>query len=167
MRRSVVSTVVAPEQFASDIDALSLQFAHDNVRTNGLESRIRIFHGLPNGPILESLFEDETFRCGSLAKGRRFVLLKYPRCDFSMCNPPFYSSKEDIQQSAESKEFDPHAVRLVPRIVLCIILMEALIGMYWRRRGDDNRRGRGRLCWTNLGREHTGRDTLQVRRYLK
>jgi len=27
-----------------------------------------------------------------------------------MCNPPFYSSAEDVQKSAESKEFDPHAV---------------------------------------------------------
>lgn len=27
-----------------------------------------------------------------------------------MCNPPFYKSKEDIERSAEGKEFDPHAV---------------------------------------------------------
>jgi 23S rRNA (adenine1618-N6)-methyltransferase len=51
----------------SDIDALSLQFANENVRNNALEARIRIVHSIPDGPVLESLFEDETFRCGSLA----------------------------------------------------------------------------------------------------
>ena len=51
-----------------DIDELSLQFANDNVKKNGLESRIRIGQSLPNDPILKSLFEDETFRCDSLVK---------------------------------------------------------------------------------------------------
>jgi 23S rRNA A1618 N6-methylase RlmF len=31
--------------------------------------------------------------------------------DFTMCNPPFYSSAEDISRSAEFKEFGPNAVR--------------------------------------------------------
>lgn len=30
--------------------------------------------------------------------------------DFTMCNPPFYSSAEDISRSAEFKEFGPNAV---------------------------------------------------------
>jgi hypothetical protein len=84
-----------------------------------------------------------------------------------MCNPPFYSSAEDVQKSAESKEFDPHAVRLVLHIKPFMILMNIIIGMYWCGRGDDNRRGRGRFCWTNLAREHTDWETLQVRHYLK
>lgn len=29
-----------------------------------------------------------------------------------MCNPPFYSNREEILKSAEAKEFDPHAVRV-------------------------------------------------------
>jgi hypothetical protein len=32
------------------------------------------------------------------------------RCDFTMCNPPFYASKEDVTRAAEDKEFDPSAV---------------------------------------------------------
>lgn len=96
---------------APDIDELSLQFANDNVKKNRLESRIRIVRSLPGGSILESLFEDETFRYGPLAKSRCHLVLKYTSCDFVMCNPPFYSSAEDVQNSAESKEFDPHAVR--------------------------------------------------------
>ena len=32
--------------------------------------------------------------------------------DFTMCNPPFYSSKEEVQRSAEAKQYQPNAVRL-------------------------------------------------------
>jgi 23S rRNA A1618 N6-methylase RlmF len=30
--------------------------------------------------------------------------------DFTMCNPPFYSSREDVLSSAETKEFGPNAI---------------------------------------------------------
>ena len=30
--------------------------------------------------------------------------------DFTMCNPPFYASREEVIQSAEAKEFEPNAV---------------------------------------------------------
>lgn len=33
--------------------------------------------------------------------------------DFTMCNPPFYASREEVIQSAEAKEFGPNAVRLL------------------------------------------------------
>jgi 23S rRNA A1618 N6-methylase RlmF len=36
------------------------------------------------------------------------------RFDFTMCNPPFYSSSEDIARSAEGKEYIPHGVRPSP-----------------------------------------------------
>lgn len=32
------------------------------------------------------------------------------RCDFLMCNPPFYGSKQEVTLAAEDKEFDPNAV---------------------------------------------------------
>lgn len=140
MRLYEVSTATAPE-IIPDIDALSLQFANDNVKQNELEARIRIVHSFPDGPILESLFEDGTFRSDSLASTRHFLLLKYPSCDFMMCNPPFYSSADDVQKSAESKEFDPHAVRLVLHIGQFMISMDTITGMYWCGCRDDNRRG--------------------------
>ena len=31
-----------------------------------------------------------------------------------MCNPPFYSSAEDVAQSAEAKESEPNAVNIAP-----------------------------------------------------
>lgn len=34
--------------------------------------------------------------------------------DFTMCNPPFYGSREEVQQSAEGKEYGPNAVRIWP-----------------------------------------------------
>lgn len=30
--------------------------------------------------------------------------------DFTMCNPPFYASREEVLQSTEAKEFSPSAV---------------------------------------------------------
>lgn len=35
---------------------------------------------------------------------------RFLRVDFTMCNPPFYSSHEDVAASAEAKEFEPNAV---------------------------------------------------------
>ena len=32
------------------------------------------------------------------------------KLDFTMCNPPFYSNHEDVQRSAEGKEYGPNAV---------------------------------------------------------
>ncbi|KAN0061310.1 hypothetical protein ACQY0O_006156 [Thecaphora frezii] len=37
-----------------------------------------------------------------------------PRFHFSMCNPPFYQSQEDMQSSADAKERKPNAVSLRP-----------------------------------------------------
>lgn len=67
MRRCGVSTVIISEPLLQISTKYPL-FANDNVKKNGLESRIRIVQSLPNNPILKSLFEDETFRCDSLVK---------------------------------------------------------------------------------------------------
>ena len=56
-----------------------------------------------------------------------------------MCNPPFYSSYEDIAHSAEAKDFDPHGVNMFCSQPLPLLLTTPSIsGMYWVGGGDDN-----------------------------
>lgn len=38
------------------------------------------------------------------------------RFAFSMCNPPFYSSQEEIEQGLLNKELEPSAVRMLMMI---------------------------------------------------
>ena len=73
--------------FTADIDAQSVEYAERNVQQNNLTERIRVARVDPSGPILPSA----TF-------------------DFTMCNPPFYGSREEVLQSAEAKELGPSAV---------------------------------------------------------
>ena len=58
---------------------------------NGLQSQIQIHKAQPHEPIL-------------------FPLLGPDRFDFTMCNPPFYSSREEIDKNTAEKEFSPSAV---------------------------------------------------------
>ncbi|KAF8875167.1 hypothetical protein BD779DRAFT_1613461 [Infundibulicybe gibba] len=78
---------------ATEADDYSWEHAKANVASNGLQGRICIEKAALGGPIL-------------------FPLLQNPResVDFTMCNPPFYSSREEVTQSAEMKEFSPSAV---------------------------------------------------------
>lgn len=80
---------------ATEIDHGSLIAAEKNIAGNGLQNRISPVLIDPTGPLFRHLFEDAS------------VL---PECDFLMCNPPFYASKEEISRAAEDKEFDPSAV---------------------------------------------------------
>ncbi|RPD52939.1 S-adenosyl-L-methionine dependent methyltransferase [Lentinus tigrinus ALCF2SS1-7] len=77
---------------ATEVDPLSIRYARQNVSQNGLEERIHIVQADPDGGILAPLERsDVTY-------------------DFTMCNPPFYASREEVIQSAEAKEFEPNAV---------------------------------------------------------
>ncbi|KAI0799986.1 S-adenosyl-L-methionine dependent methyltransferase [Fomes fomentarius] len=77
---------------ATDIDELSIGSAIQNVVENGLQDRISLVRVDHDGPIILPLhLSDEQY-------------------DFTMCNPPFYSSREEVIQSAEAKEFEPNAV---------------------------------------------------------
>jgi 23S rRNA A1618 N6-methylase RlmF len=40
------------------------------------------------------------------------ILDKEEEYTFSMCNPPFYESKEEMEESALKKELEPSAVSL-------------------------------------------------------
>ncbi|KAJ7031987.1 S-adenosyl-L-methionine dependent methyltransferase [Mycena alexandri] len=78
---------------ATDVDELSLTTARSNVERNGLAERIRVFQTAPEALIFAPLHEDPM-----------------SKSDFTMCNPPFYSSHEDVTASADAKEFEPNAV---------------------------------------------------------
>ncbi|KAF7360199.1 S-adenosyl-L-methionine-dependent methyltransferase [Mycena venus] len=77
----------------TDIDNFSLSCAQSNIEKNGLAGRIRVFETTPEAPIFAPLHDDPN-----------------AKADFTMCNPPFYSSREDVTASANSKEFEPNAV---------------------------------------------------------
>ncbi|KAF5358858.1 hypothetical protein D9757_008617 [Collybiopsis confluens] len=78
---------------ASENDRGSFGYACENISANHFDSRIHVVQAKANSPILLPLFLDAeaTF-------------------DFTMCNPPFYSSVEDVVHSAEAKQFGPNAV---------------------------------------------------------
>ncbi|CAP80305.1 Pc12g06780 [Penicillium rubens Wisconsin 54-1255] len=74
-----------------DIDSNNIRTSQHNVALNNLESRIRIVHSDPNGPLIPL----EKLGCQKL--------------DFTMCNPPFYTSPNELKQSAEQKEREPYS----------------------------------------------------------
>lgn len=78
----------------TDVDAHSLECAQHNVMTNKLGGRIRLEKMQPEGPILP------------------LDLLKIEELDFTMTNPPFYSSYQDFKNSGKSNpgQADPSAV---------------------------------------------------------
>ncbi|KAJ6107756.1 hypothetical protein N7523_009079 [Penicillium sp. IBT 18751x] len=74
---------------ATDIDENNTRTAEHNVKINKLDSRIRIVRTDPRGLLLPL---DE---------------FGVKRIDFTMCNPPFYASQEELIQSAEAKSEKP------------------------------------------------------------
>lgn len=67
----------------TDVNAHSLDYAQQNITANGLQERIKLKHMQPDGPILP------------------LDLLKIEELDFTMTNPPFYSSQQDFQDSSK------------------------------------------------------------------
>ncbi|KAI9435810.1 S-adenosyl-L-methionine dependent methyltransferase [Lactarius indigo] len=78
---------------ATDVDSVSLASAQANVDRNGLSERISVLRADPTGPILFPLTQDPAVSF-----------------DFSMCNPPFYASAEEVARSAATKALSPNAV---------------------------------------------------------
>ncbi|KLO08027.1 hypothetical protein SCHPADRAFT_624344 [Schizopora paradoxa] len=81
------------EFIGTEIDELSQQSALKNISQNELSSRIRVVKTSEHDPILLPLFQDD---------GVMYT--------FTMCNPPFYSSSDDVERSAEGKAFEPNGV---------------------------------------------------------
>ncbi|KAL2014481.1 hypothetical protein VTN00DRAFT_2006 [Thermoascus crustaceus] len=75
---------------ATDIDDKNIQFAQNNVLKNGLESRIRVIKTEPSDPLIPL-----------------DTKISLERLDFTMCNPPFYESQDEMVASAEAKARPP------------------------------------------------------------
>ncbi|KAH9998910.1 ribosomal RNA large subunit methyltransferase F-like protein, partial [Russula vinacea] len=78
---------------ATDIDGVSLSSAQANIDRNGLSDRITLLRADHTGSIMLPLIQNTT-----------------ASFDFSMCNPPFYTSTEEATQAAAAKELLPNAV---------------------------------------------------------
>lgn len=82
--------------YATDIDSKSLSYARKNITLNELESRIRLQETTADGPLIP--LDDNRWSSTDVT------------LDFTMCNPPFYSSPEDLNASYEDKAQPPSAV---------------------------------------------------------
>ncbi|KAK9468495.1 hypothetical protein V1512DRAFT_259631 [Lipomyces arxii] len=71
----------------TDIDERAVTLAKEQITRNDLSGRIQIMKSAPGGPL---------FDVGH-------------KLDFTMCNPPFYSSMEDIEFSQELKVTESHS----------------------------------------------------------
>ncbi|KKK16290.1 hypothetical protein ARAM_002534 [Aspergillus rambellii] len=74
---------------ATDIDNDNIRTSSYTVKTNGLESRIRIVKTSPSDNLIS------------------LTALGVERIDFTMCNPPFYASRDELVASAQEKERPP------------------------------------------------------------
>ncbi|PPQ68289.1 hypothetical protein CVT24_005105 [Panaeolus cyanescens] len=82
---------------ATELDDESFVHARENIARNNLDSRIQLRKATRDGPILFPL-EDKSCQIPG-----------HP-IDFTMCNPPFYGSRKEIDDSAEDKALMPNAV---------------------------------------------------------
>lgn len=80
--------------FGNDIDVTNLEYARKNTISNGLQSRMRLLKSIPAGPLIP------------------LSPLEVDHLDFTMCNPPFFSSAAEMRSSltGESKSRPPSAV---------------------------------------------------------
>ena len=80
------------QMHGTDIDNHSLTHAQRNIDSNNLTKRIQLTQTKPSDPLIP------------LSK------LGVSRLDFVMCNPPFYSSEEDMSRAYYGKDLPPSAV---------------------------------------------------------
>ncbi|KAK3947897.1 DUF890 domain-protein [Pseudoneurospora amorphoporcata] len=81
---------------ATDIDAHSLSYAQQNIALNSLEHRITLLHRQPSQALIP-------FDSAPFLSNKRLI----EKIDFTMCNPPFYSSPSDLVSSAAKKARPP------------------------------------------------------------
>ncbi|KAG2175453.1 hypothetical protein INT43_001100 [Umbelopsis isabellina] len=88
-----------PNLWHIDIDPNSIESAQNNIEKNSLQSRIKIFHNTNSSCILPL---DELENQGYISQDSQIT--------FSMCNPPFFKSIEEIQTGMDAKLDEPSAV---------------------------------------------------------
>lgn len=79
---------------ATDIDAISLASARVNIEANNLAPRCRLLHTQASDPLIP------------------LDALKVERLDFTICNPPFYASEQEMRDAfhGTGKRAKPSAV---------------------------------------------------------
>ena len=90
-----------------DIDDKNLHVARENIALNNLQSRIRPLKTKPNGSLIP-LAELGLDRY-DLMPDKSTSSIDLPSIDFTMCNPPFYSSASELLASAAAKSRPPHS----------------------------------------------------------
>ncbi|KAL1305480.1 hypothetical protein AAFC00_002356 [Neodothiora populina] len=80
------------DMHATDIDDHSLTYAEKNIALNNLQARITLHRMAQDDPLIP------------LGK------LNVETIDFTMCNPPFYTSADDLYNSLNNKQARPSAV---------------------------------------------------------
>lgn len=92
---------IIAELRSPDIDDKSLDYAKRNVLTNGLTSRVAVHRVLTSDPILNPKYVDHHY-------------------DFTLCNPPFYASEDEMMESASAKTVPPNsACTGAPNEMIC------------------------------------------------
>ncbi|KAL4892447.1 DUF890 domain protein [Aspergillus ambiguus] len=75
---------------ATDVDENNVKISSQTVSENGLKERIQIIKTNPNDDLIPL-----------------HTKLRVESLDFTMCNPPFYASREEMISSAQDKERPP------------------------------------------------------------
>jgi 23S rRNA (adenine1618-N6)-methyltransferase len=92
----------------SDIDNDNIRTSTHTIKANGLDSRIQVVKRSSSDSFvpLDKVPRVERY-CYHVRAGLK---LTAQRLDFTMCNPPFYSSQGEMIASAEEKERPPFSV---------------------------------------------------------
>lgn len=101
---------------ATDIDAHSLKCARENLKANNLTEHVSVFQVEPEGARFPTEAIASVDRCVFFAAPSAPVTDRQAHSvDFTMCNPPFYASQSEIDESLAAKELEPFAVRSASR----------------------------------------------------
>lgn len=113
----------------TDIDEENVKTSSKNVSENGLKDRIQVVKTDPSDGLIPLHTKLGIERYDGLttvdaAYANRISL------DFTMCNPPFYTSREEMIGAAQAKERPPFSVRHIYSLVNLLLTSP---GMYWCR----------------------------------